>query len=152
MKFAQSCPTLCDSMDFIIHGILQVRILEWVAFPFSKGLPNPGIELRSPSLQADVLPSEPPGKSSLIAQLVKNPPAMKETLVRFLGWEDWRRERLPTPVFWPRIFHGLCSPWSRKESDTTHTHARTHTLLVKQGLVLTKRAGRSLYRALWFLV
>ena len=62
VKFAQSCPTLCDSMDFIIHGILQVRILEWVAFPFSKGLPNPGIELRSPSLQADSLSAEPQGK------------------------------------------------------------------------------------------
>ena len=39
-------------------------------------------------------------RASLIAQLVKNPPAMQETLVRFLGWEDrWRRDRLPTPVF-----------------------------------------------------
>ena len=39
-------------------------------------------------------------EASLIAQLVKNPPAMQETLVRFLGWEDpWRRDKLPTPVF-----------------------------------------------------
>jgi len=30
-----------------------------------------------------------------------------------------RRERLPTPVFWPGEFHGLYSPWGRKESDTT---------------------------------
>ena len=38
--------------------------------------------------------------TSLIAQLVKNLPAMQETLVRFLGQEDpWRRDRLPTPVF-----------------------------------------------------
>ena len=40
--------------------------------------------------------------ASLIAQLVKNPPAMQETPVQFLGWEDpWvrRRDRLPTPVF-----------------------------------------------------
>ena len=42
------------------------------------------------------------GLNSLIAQLLKNPAAMQETPVRFLGWEDrWRRERLPTPVFWP---------------------------------------------------
>ena len=34
----------------------------------------------------------------------------------------------------------------------THTHTHTHTVLVKQGLVLTKRAGRSLYRALSFLI
>ena len=31
----------------------------------------------------------------------------------------WGRERLPTPVFWPEEFHGLYSPWGRKESDTT---------------------------------
>ena len=31
----------------------------------------------------------------------------------------WRRERLPTPVFWPGEFHGLYSPWGHKESDTT---------------------------------
>jgi len=31
----------------------------------------------------------------------------------------WRRERLPTPVFWPREFHGLYSPWGQKESDRT---------------------------------
>ena len=37
-----------------------------------------------------------------------------------LGWEDpWRRERLPTPVFWPGEFHGPYSPWGCKESDTT---------------------------------
>ena len=29
----------------------------------------------------------------------------------------WRRERLPAPVFWPGEFHGLCSPWGRRESD-----------------------------------
>ena len=36
-----------------------------------------------------------------------------------LGKILWRRERLPTPVFWPGEFHGLYSPWGRKESDTT---------------------------------
>ena len=37
VKVAQSCSTLCDPMDYTVHGILQVRILEWVAFPFSRG-------------------------------------------------------------------------------------------------------------------
>ena len=37
VKVAQSCPTLCDFMNFTVHGILQVRILEWVAVPFSRG-------------------------------------------------------------------------------------------------------------------
>ena len=36
MKVAQLCPTLCDPMDYTVHGILQARILEWVAVPFSR--------------------------------------------------------------------------------------------------------------------
>ena len=36
-KVAQSCLTLCDPTDYTVHGILQARILEWVAFPFSRG-------------------------------------------------------------------------------------------------------------------
>ena len=44
-------------------GILQARIMEWVAMPSSSGdLPNPGIKHLSPAMQADSLPSEPPGK------------------------------------------------------------------------------------------
>ena len=49
-----------------VHGILQARILEWVAISFSRGLPDPGIEFRSPALQADSSPSEPPGKPQII--------------------------------------------------------------------------------------
>ena len=134
---APSTPTLCHPMDCSlpgpsVHGILQARILEWVAIPFSGDLPNLGIEPRSPALQADSFLSEPPGKppsqlrgphqsaeglsrtnwlirpwvksilscltafepgkplhgASLIAQLVKNPPAMQESPVRFLGQQE----------------------------------------------------------------
>ena len=95
-------PHSLQPMDYTIHGILQARILEWVAFPFSRGssqprdqiqvshiagrfftswatkeaqeywsglpcppsghLPNPGTEPKSPTLQADSLPAEPPGE------------------------------------------------------------------------------------------
>ena len=41
MRVAQSCLTLCDPMDYTVHGILQARILEWVAFPFSRGSSQP---------------------------------------------------------------------------------------------------------------
>ena len=49
----QSCPTLCDAMvssppGSSVHGILQARILEWVAFPSPGDLLNPGIKTRSP--------------------------------------------------------------------------------------------------------
>ena len=64
---AQSCPTWCNPRDCSppgssVHGILQARILEWVAVPFFRRFPDPGIESRSPAFQADSLPSEPPGK------------------------------------------------------------------------------------------
>ena len=43
VKVAQSCLTLCNPMDYTLHGILEARILEWVAFSFSRDLPNPGL-------------------------------------------------------------------------------------------------------------
>ena len=41
VKVAQSCPTLCDPMDYTLHRLLQARILEWVAMPFSRGSSQP---------------------------------------------------------------------------------------------------------------
>ena len=40
-KVTQACLTLCDPIDYTVHGILQARILEWVAFPFSRGSSQP---------------------------------------------------------------------------------------------------------------
>ena len=59
VKVTQLCPILCDAIDYTVHELLQVRILEWVAFPSPGDLPNPGIEPRSPPLQEDSLPAEP---------------------------------------------------------------------------------------------
>ena len=77
----------------------------------------------------------------VLAQMVKNPPAMQETWVQSASWEDplekgmsthfsilawsipWRRECLPISVFWPGAFlqRSLAgyNPWGRKEPDTT---------------------------------
>ena len=62
LSIPQSSLTLCNPMDYTVHGILQPRILEWVAFSFPGDLSNPGIEPRSPALQADSLPTELSGK------------------------------------------------------------------------------------------
>ena len=55
-------PMGCSLPGSSLHGILQVRILEWVAISFARGSFYPGIKPGSPALQADTLTSEPPGK------------------------------------------------------------------------------------------
>jgi len=69
-KLLQSCPTLCDLMDCSppgssVHGILQARVLEWVAMPSSRGSSRPRDRTHVSCLlhwQAGSLPLEPPGK------------------------------------------------------------------------------------------
>ena len=71
-KLLQSCPILCDPMDCsligsFVHVILQARILEWVAMPFSRGSSHPGIKpvSMSPALTGGSLPLAPSGKSCI---------------------------------------------------------------------------------------
>ena len=72
----QSCLTLCDPMDcslpgFSVHGNSPARILEWVAIPFLRDLPDPGIKPRSPSLHVNSLRPEPPVTMKGIYQRAK---------------------------------------------------------------------------------
>ena len=64
---AQLCLTLCDPMGCSpsassVHGILKEKYQNGLPFLFPGDLPNPGVELMSPVLQVDSLPSKPPGK------------------------------------------------------------------------------------------
>ena len=76
-KLLQSCLTLCDPMDCSppgssVHGILQARTLEWVAISSSRELfPTQGSNLGLLYLQADSLPSEPPGKPNILGDTIK---------------------------------------------------------------------------------
>ena len=68
VKVVQSCPNLCNAVDCSlpgssVHGILQKLYWSWQLFPYPRDLPNPGIEPRSPTLQANSLPFELSGKS-----------------------------------------------------------------------------------------
>ena len=72
---AQSCPTLCDPMDYSCQALLSMEFSRqeyWSELPFpSPGdLPHPGNEPRYPTLQADTLPSEPPGKPKHVSMCV----------------------------------------------------------------------------------
>ena len=82
MLVALLCSTLCDHLgcsppSSSVHGILQARILEWVASPFSRGSSDLRMEPRSLALQADFFFTvEPPGKPMQCKRL------------QSLGWED----------------------------------------------------------------
>jgi len=66
-----------------------------------------------------------------MAHLLKNLPAMqKPGFDPWVGKIHWRRERLPTPVFWPGEFHGLYRPWGHKESDTTERLSLSASVVV----------------------
>ena len=71
MYIAQSCPTLCNPMDYLVHGISRPEY--WSGQPVSSpgGLPNPGMEPRSPALQADSLPAEPQGSPHCTSEASK---------------------------------------------------------------------------------
>ena len=137
-KVAQSCPTLCDPMDCSppgssVHGILQQEYWSGLPFPSPGDLPNPGIKPRSPALQADVLPSEPPGK-----------PQEKE-----LKWSEVKslsHVRLCDPVDcsppsssvhgilqartleWVAVSFSRGSSWPRDRTQVSHIAGRRFTL------------------------
>ena len=118
VKVTQSCPTLCDPMNYTVHGIFQDRILEWVAFPFSRGSSQP----RSPSWQVDSLPAEPQGKPKrndnyIASNFFPGGASGKESSCKCRRYKrrgfhpcvrkiPWRRKWHPTPVFLPGKFHG----------------------------------------------
>ena len=58
VKVVQSCPALGDPMDYIVHGILQARILEWVAIAFSRGSSQPRDQTQVSHIADDSLPAE----------------------------------------------------------------------------------------------
>ena len=93
-EVAQSCPTLCDPMDCSlpgpsVHGIFQVRILEWVAISSPRDLPDSGIEPRSPTLKADSLLSGPPNFSQAFRPFLKHLKSFTHPFRHFLeGGEE----------------------------------------------------------------
>ena len=98
----------CNPPGSSVHGVSQARRLEWVANSFSREPSDPGIKLTSPALHAV---SFTPG-ASLVAQLIKKLPAVWETWVQPLVWEDSVEKGMAThssTLAW-RI------PWTEKPS------------------------------------
>ena len=100
----------CDPKDAgsPVHGLLQARIVGWVAIPFSRGASGPGTKTGSPALQVDSLPSEPPGSLVLYVSCYLS-------IKRTQGCQDLRQgmplTRPQGPVlpslFLPSIWHKL---------------------------------------------
>ena len=63
MKVAQPCPALWDPMNYKVHGILQARILEWVAFPFSRGSSQPRDQTQVAHIAGRFFPSWATGEA-----------------------------------------------------------------------------------------
>ena len=89
-------------------------------------------------------------RTSLVAQMVKILPAVQETWVQSLGWEDsLRRERPPTPVFLPGEFHGQrslvgYSPWGCKALDMPEQ--RVHILHAQFATTILLQLNEGYYR------
>ena len=137
----KSCPTLWDSMDYSppgssVHGLLQARILEWVAIPFSRGFSRPRDQTRISWDSCTAgrfftiwtryvkccrvkqgLPWWLRGQSVCLQ-------CRRPTFDPWVGKIPWRRKWQPTPVFLPGEVHGQRSlvghsPWGHKELDST---------------------------------
>ena len=143
-------PWTVDHQAPLSMGFSRQEYWSGLPFPSPGDLPDPGIEPRSPALQADALTSEPSlyytanrrgkggsrdtggehgdgeGPSTLFPRgtAVKNSPAMQETWVQSLGWEDPLEKGMAT--------HSSILAWSHKESDTTERCSNMY--IVRHGL------------------
>ena len=94
---AQSCLTLCDPMDYTVHGILQARILEWAAFPFS-------------------MESSQPRDRTQVSHIAGN---FLTSWAKREAQEYWSGEPIPSPVNLPDPWIEPGSPALQADSSQT---------------------------------
>ena len=115
VKFSQLCLTLCDPIDCTVHGILQARTLEWVAFPFSRGFSQPhGSNLGLLHCR------------QILYQL------SHQSSPRILGWEAqeyWGGKPIPSPAAVPDSGIEARSPALQANSLPTELSGNLHKVL-----------------------
>ena len=125
---AQSCLTLCDLKDCSlpgssVHAVLQARILEWVAIPFSRDLPDPEMETTISCIAGDSLPSEPTA-------------ARRGHWIRFLNPPITPDPETPFPLW---IFLKLCDPRIPTPKVNSQQSIHLQTLPYSSNWLPTKR-------------
>ena len=121
VKVAQSCPTLCDPMDYTAHGILQARILQQVAFPLSRRSSQLRDRTQVSFIAVDSLPAEPQGKP-------KNTGVGSLSLLQQIPWpRNW------TGVSW--IADGFFTNWDISEA----VEKEALTRVLKNGEYLVRK-------------
>ena len=127
MLLAQSSLTLWGPMDSYsppgssVHGVLQARILEWVAIPSSPGdLPDPGIKPRSPARQADSLQSEQPGEPHAAAKSLQSCPTLCDPIDGSLPVSSIPRVLQARTLEWAAISFFDARKWKVKVKLLSH--------------------------------
>ena len=117
MKVTQSCLTLCDPMDYTVHGILQVRILEEVTVPFSRGSSQPRDWIEVSHTSGESLTSwaaEPPGKPKIWSQLECVLYWVSQSCLTLVTlWAVARQAPLSMGILQARILQWVAMPSSR---------------------------------------
>ena len=137
VKVAQSCPTLCDLMDYTVHGILQARILGWVAFPFSRGSSQPKHRTQVSRTAGGFFTSWATGKPSES----ESRSAVSNSLCLSSARKVWDLPGGPVAEStFPRLGAQVCflvrelTPVCHVTHMHTHTHAHTHAHSPATGL------------------
>ena len=122
--------TLCDPMDCSlsgssVHGIFQARVLEWIAISFSRGSSRPRNRTGSPTLQADALLSEPPGKPPFNAlNHYQNQPRLSNECI--LNKQSLNLYSYPHPQWWSKCSRVYSLGGSREVTDySRESHTET---------------------------
>ena len=165
-EVAQSCPTLCNPVDcnllgFSVHGILQARILEWIAISFSRGSSRPRDRTRVSCIgsrrfnlwatrESQICRWHYPMGASLVAQRLKRLPPMQETRVRSLGGEDPLEKEMATHssilawrISWTEEPGRLLSTGSQRVGHYWNDLERMHTgwCIKNIGILLWRKKG-----------
>ena len=122
MKVAQSCLTLRNPMNYTVHGILQARILEWVAIPFSRGSSQPKDRTQVSCIACQFFTSwatrEAPDnvKEILFSTSCTAVGIVRLNFCHSVRYKNWRKKWQPTAVLLPGKSHGRRSyiPWGHR--------------------------------------